>query len=163
MRLLGSAVSVTALVMTLFLATSDDADARERSRQGTWSKGNGASGTWSSHTTRERGRFSRERSWTGPHGGGSTSVDRRWDRQAGTTSHSRSRTTARGTRTAEGSFQRNDNGWSRDRSVTGVNGNMRSKSVDVARDGNTWTRDVTVTGPNGGTRSRHQSGTIDTP
>jgi hypothetical protein len=161
MKLLGTAVSVTALAMTLFLATSD-ADARERSRHGTWSKGNGASGTWNSHTTRERGHFKRDRDWTGPNGGGSSSVERQWDREAGTATHSRSRTTTRGTRTAEGSFQRNDNGWSRDRTVTRVSGDTYGKSVDVARDGNTWTRDVTVTGPNG-TRTRQQTGTIDAP
>jgi hypothetical protein len=163
MRLLGTAVSVTALAMTLFLATSDNADARERSRQGTWSKGNGASGTWNSQTRRERGHFKRDRQWTGPRGGGSSSVERNWDREAGTASANRSRTTARGTATSETAVQRTANGFSRDKAVTGPNGNTYGKSVDVTRDGNTWTRDVVVTGPNGGTRSGQQTVTVDPP
>ena len=150
MRLLGTAVSVTAIAMTLFLATSDDADARERSRQGSWSKGNGASGTWNSQTTRERGRFKRDRAWTGPNGGGNSSVERQWDRDAGTASGSRSRTTARGTSTSETTAQRTGPGqWSSETTKTGPKGNSATITRDVTRENGGLTVDKSYTDSKG--------------
>jgi hypothetical protein len=161
MKYLSTAVSLTAIAMALCLAASTDASARERSRGGSWSNSHGASGTWNSKTQRSRGHFARQREWTGPRGGGSSSVERNWDREAGTATGSRTRTTARGTTSSAASVERTENGYSKDKSHTTAAGKTYGKSVDVTRDDNTWTREVTLTGPNGGTKTRQRTVTVE--
>ena len=148
-----------ALAVTLCLVTHD-AEARERSRSGTWSGSHGGSGTWSQTTQRSRGHFERDRSWTGPRGGGSSSVERSWDRQAGTFESTGSRTTPRGSSNWSAEAQRTAPGvWSADTHYSNSRGRSFDAQSTTYRNSNGYSRSGSYTTGNGGSGTFTQSRT----
>ena len=91
-----AAAVVGALVLVSTLHAGD-ADARERSRSGTWQNSHGGSGSYQRNTVRERGSLSRDTTWQNANGrSGSASLDRSHDREAGSWSSGRSVTRGNG-------------------------------------------------------------------
>lgn len=123
-----------ALAGALVLASTlhaGDADARERSRSGTWQNSHGGSGSYQRNTVRERGSLSRDTAWQNANGrSGSTSLDRTRDREAGTWSSNRSATRGNGdTATWSKSGQKTDTGAV----VHGEGTNFRGQDVSMDR------------------------------
>lgn len=123
-----------ALAGALVLASTlhaGDAAARERMRSGTWQNSHGGSGTWQRNTVRERGSLSRDTTWQNANGrSGSASLDRSYNREAGTWSSERSVTRGNGdTATWSKSGQKTDTGAV----VHGEGTNFRGQDVSMDR------------------------------
>lgn len=119
-----------ALILAFTLHAAD-AEARERNRSGTWQNSHGGSGTYQRNTVRERGSLSRDTSWQNANGrSGSSSLDRGWDREAGTWLSDRSMTRGNGDTAAwSKSGQKTDTGVL----VHGEGTNFRGQDVSMDR------------------------------
>lgn len=117
-----------------FAAAVDDADARVRRGQATVETPRGVFQGQGS-VQRQRGERVREGVITGPNGGQTSVTDQRtWNRQEGVASHDRERVFPNGdTRTVEADAWRTAPGeWSAQRTVTGVDGEVRAQSGDFS-------------------------------
>lgn len=148
---LGAALLAVAALGTL------PAEAGERQRTVTRS-GQGGTVERSAEVTRAPGSREAHREREGAHGA-SRSVERGHDAESGT-AHREVIRSGPGGRSLErsGEFQREEDGYSRQRSVSGPDGATASRSVEVRHDPETgsYSREVARTGPQGGTVLRER-------